>query len=63
MKERLQVSRSNVNLKEVFNVVKKDGIVQLYKGYWITLGTFGPNSALYFLFSFLFLKSQVDTKE
>eukprot|EP01080_Neovahlkampfia_damariscottae_P001930 gene1930-1070_t len=49
MKERLQVSRSHSNgFREVFKVVKNDGIRQLYKGYWITLGTFGPNSAIYF---------------
>ena len=50
LKERLQVQRTNeYKFKDIFKIVKKDGLRKLYKGYWITLGTFGPNSACYFL--------------
>lgn len=50
MKERLQVMRTNTSgFREVFEVVRKDGFRELYKGYWVTVGTFGPYSAVYFL--------------
>jgi len=40
---------SDLNLKALLQTVKQDGVFNLYKGYWVTLGTFGPYSALYFL--------------
>jgi hypothetical protein len=49
LKERMQVQRSGT-AREIVQAIRVDGLRNLYKGYWITLGTFGPNSALYFLF-------------
>lgn len=49
LKERLQVQKEMNQSKAIFQNIQKQGIKALYKGYWITLGTFGPNSALYFL--------------
>ncbi|KAG2381332.1 hypothetical protein C9374_006321 [Naegleria lovaniensis] len=50
LKERLQVQRGNqLTLSQLIKIVRHDGFLQLYKGYWITLGSFGPFSAIYFL--------------
>jgi hypothetical protein len=35
-------------MKTLLSTIRADGVRNLYKGYWITLGTFGPYSALYF---------------
>jgi hypothetical protein len=49
IKERLQIQRDNtINVKALLSMIRRDGIKNLYKGYWITLGTFGPYSAIYF---------------
>lgn len=46
----MQVARtSDTNLSKLLRIVKQDGIANLYKGYWVTLMTFGPFSAIYFL--------------
>jgi hypothetical protein len=45
----MQIQRDNsMNLKYLLSTIRTDGIRNLYKGYWITLGTFGPYSAIYF---------------
>lgn len=50
LKERMQVERNHdVKLRDVYRQVRADGLRNLYKGYGITLATFGPFSALYFL--------------
>ncbi|KAL9651850.1 hypothetical protein ABK040_000197 [Willaertia magna] len=50
LKERLQIQRSNqVSLSKLIKIIQQDGLLQLYKGYFITLGSFGPFSAIYFL--------------
>lgn len=58
LKERLQVQREKNQSKIIFDNIRKNGIRSLYKGYWVTLGTFGPNSALYLL-SYEFFKEKI----
>ncbi|KAL0482261.1 mitochondrial substrate carrier family protein E [Acrasis kona] len=49
IKERLQVQRDSfLNVRSIASMIRADGVRNLYKGYWITLGSFGPYSALYF---------------
>lgn len=56
VKERLQVQNKNTNIKyngsyDAFvKIIKHEGINGLYKGYKATLLSYGPFSALYFLF-------------
>jgi len=61
VKERMQVqkldpvtgsygSQYNNGVKAVLGIVEREGILGLYKGYFSTLGSFGPFSALYFFF-------------
>jgi hypothetical protein len=45
----MQIQRDNsMNIRYLLSMIRTDGIRNLYKGYWITLGTFGPYSAIYF---------------
>ena len=57
VKERLQVQSTMVNaaqysgsLDACRTILRKEGLAGIYKGYWATLASFGPFSALYFLF-------------
>lgn len=50
LKERLQVQRtSELTVPKLVQVIQSDGFRKLYKGYWVTLMTFGPYSSFYFL--------------
>lgn len=40
---------TEMTVPKLINIVKQDGLANLYKGYWVTLMTFGPFSAIYFL--------------
>ncbi|KAL4440759.1 hypothetical protein ABPG74_013740 [Tetrahymena malaccensis] len=70
IKERLQV-QSNLKLYEYKNSIdaikqisKAEGILGLYKGYGATLASFGPYSALYFMFYEKFKKAVcIDPKQ
>ena len=57
VKERLQVQGTMQNaaqysgsLDACRTIVRREGLAGIYKGYWATLASFGPFSALYFLF-------------
>ena len=61
VKERMQVQqRINIDSNNrthykgswdaVQSIAKREGLAGIYKGYWATLASFGPFSALYFMF-------------
>lgn len=51
IKERAQVlNKSNSNFGIMSEIIRKDGFKGLYRGYSATLASFGPFSALYFMF-------------
>lgn len=65
VKERLQVQRGvaakcppsvsalppySGSIDALMTISRTEGLLGLYKGYWATLGSFGPFSALYFVF-------------
>lgn len=46
----MQVQRtSEIKVPQLLQMIRQDGFRNLYKGYWVTLWTFGPFSAIYFL--------------
>ena len=50
IKEQLQASKASISYKSISTLLSNRGIRGLYKGYGATLASFGPFSALYFLF-------------
>lgn len=57
IKERLQVQSTMLNAAQYATsidacrtIIRVEGLAGIYKGYWATLASFGPFSALYFLF-------------
>ncbi|CAD8149123.1 unnamed protein product [Paramecium octaurelia] len=65
VKERLQVQKRfgyhnySGSIDAVLQIVRKEGVLGLYRGFGATLGFFGPYSALYFA-SFEYLKEQTN---
>jgi Mitochondrial carrier protein len=50
LKERMQVSSAYQNAYHGLQILtKNEGVIGLYRGYWATLASFGPFSALYFM--------------
>ena len=62
LKERLQVNRGEMKMRDVIKMVRSDGLRALYRGYGITLATFGPQSAIYFM-SYEYMKKWLKIDE
>ncbi|KAK4536642.1 hypothetical protein CDCA_CDCA09G2667 [Cyanidium caldarium] len=50
VKQRAQVAATQVSIRELAVQVRQaEGLAAFYRGYWITLGVFGPYAMLYFM--------------
>mmetsp|Transcript_9258 Transcript_9258/g.18860 ORF Transcript_9258/g.18860 Transcript_9258/m.18860 type:complete len:278 (+) Transcript_9258:1220-2053(+) len=49
LKQRMQVGQGSSTVSIMSNIIKEQGPLGLYRGYWLTIGVFGPYAMFYWM--------------